>query len=103
MMWSANYRPRLVSRGRGMTARQFCSMSFLPIVERELRVSARRPATHGMRFFSVLAVTVFWLILMFSQRWSVIAQKGHQIFQSLGILALAFSTLAGTFLTADCL
>jgi ABC-type transport system involved in cytochrome c biogenesis permease component len=48
-------------------------------------------------------VVAFWFVLMGSQRWSTFPQKGHQIFHSLGILALAFSVLAGLFLTADCL
>src|SRR5881628_465284 len=79
-------------------------MTFLPIVERELRVAARRRGTHSMRFCVALAVLVVWLALILgSQRTMPPAQLGHQLFLALSILAFGFSLLAGVFLTADCL
>src|SRR5437667_86278 len=42
------------------------AMTFLPIVERELRVAARRAATHWMRFFAALAAMLIWLLLAWS-------------------------------------
>src|ERR1041385_8310692 len=79
-------------------------MTFLPIVERELRVAARRRGTQWMRFFAALAVLVVWLVLITgSQHTMPPAQLGHQLFLALSILAFGFCLLAGVFLTADCL
>jgi len=38
-------------------------MTFLPIVERELRVTARRPGTYWMRFAIACAVIGAWFLL----------------------------------------
>ena len=46
-------------------------MTFLPIVERELRAAGRRPATHWMRFFAALATLTVWLGLALSTPQSV--------------------------------
>ena len=37
-------------------------MTFLPIVERELRVAARRAATHWTRLCAALATLTIWLL-----------------------------------------
>ena len=37
-------------------------MTFLPIVERELRVAARRAATHWTRLCAALATLTLWLL-----------------------------------------
>ncbi|HEY2951585.1 MAG TPA: ABC transporter permease subunit [Verrucomicrobiae bacterium] len=79
-------------------------MTFLPIVERELRVAARRRGTHSMRFCVALAVLVVWLVLILgSQNSMPPAQLGHQLFMALSIATFGFCLLAGVFLTADCL
>jgi ABC-type transport system involved in cytochrome c biogenesis permease component len=79
-------------------------MSFLPIVERELRVASRRPATYWLRLFLALAVFVIWFFLLVLGQGSVpVVQRGQILFQAIGVIALAFSLLAGVFLTADCL
>src|SRR6266480_6365851 len=77
-------------------------MTFLPIVERELRVAARRRGTYLLRFLLALVALVFWFLLLVSARSSS-AEKGQILFMAIGIIALGFSLLAGVFLTADCL
>ena len=77
-------------------------MSFLPIVERELRVAARRISTHRMRCLLGLAVIVLWFLLLVSSTSSN-SEMGQIMFVAIGVLALAFGLLAGIFLTADCL
>lgn len=78
-------------------------MSVLPIVDRELRVTARRSGTYWMRFWAALAMLVLWLILLRQSRHVTAAEMGHHVLNALGILALVFSMLAGVFLTSDCL
>ena len=38
-------------------------MTFLPIVERELRVAARRPGTYWTRWFAAMGMISVWLVL----------------------------------------
>lgn len=78
------------------------AMSLLPIVERELRIAARRKSTYRMRWMLALAVVLLWFLLLVGSR-SSIAEKGQIMFVAVGVLALAFGLLAGIFLTADCL
>ena len=77
-------------------------MSFLPIVERELRVASRKPATFWVRVFLVLVTLIIWFLLM-GQSQSSNASLGQMLFIAIGILALSFCLFAGVFLTADCL
>jgi len=79
-------------------------MVLLPVVERELRVAARKRGTYWLRFFAALAVTLIWICLTIGARNGLpLAQLGHHLFNALGVLALGFCMLAGVFLTADCL
>ncbi len=78
-------------------------MTFLPVVARELTVTARRAATYWLRFWAALAVLAAWLFLLATAQHSTPAQLGQLLLNALGILALAFSLFAGVFLTADCL
>src|SRR5256714_2166981 len=78
-------------------------MTFLPIVERELRVSARRRSTYWLRFFLVLGALVLWFFLFVSSGNFAVSPRGKMLFVALGFLALGFGLLAGIFLTADCL
>lgn len=84
--------------------RQYPSrMTFLPIVERELRASARRPATHWLRFFAALAAIFIWGVVVTCVPRSVaVPQLSQILFLSTGLLALGFCLMAGVFLTADC-
>ena len=78
-------------------------MTFLPIVERELRVVARRPGTYWTRWFAALGMMLVWLLLAAANRRMPAAELSQLLFVSFGVLALGFCLLAGIFLTADCL
>jgi len=79
-------------------------MTFLPIVERGLRVAARQRGTFRTRLMVVGVLLVIWFSL------SVVApqsgrplDRARAIFNTITIMGLGFSMLAGMFLTADCL
>src|SRR5712671_637895 len=79
-------------------------MRLLPIVERELRVAARRRTTYALRLLAAaaaLAVTL-WLCLLptAGQPPTVL---GKTLFTALSIMAFAYSLLIGPFITADCI
>ena len=76
-------------------------MTFLPIVQRELRVAARRSSTYWFRFFAALAVLVVWIVLLLGTRQMSPAQLSQYIVTMLGSLMLGFCMMAGVFLTAD--
>src|SRR5438270_6085640 len=79
-------------------------MTFLPIVERELRVAARKRATYWSRSLTVLvalAIPVF--MLMFFGTVGGPAGVGANLFSALTNVAFFCCILAGVFLTADCL
>jgi ABC-type transport system involved in cytochrome c biogenesis permease component len=78
-------------------------VTFLPIVERELRISARRKGTHWLRFFAALLVITVVFILLLGSRRSSPPQLGRTIFEAVSVLAFGFSLVAGVFLTSDCL
>ena len=77
-------------------------MTFLPIVERELRVAARRPVTYRARLFAAAGVMLVWLLVGGSRQASA-AELSKTLFVAFGVIALGFCLLAGIFLTADCL
>lgn len=80
------------------------ALSVLPVVDRELRVAARQPATHWLRAAAALAITLVWLGLMLAhQPGGQQAQLGHNLIRALSLLAFGFTLVAGVFLTADCL
>jgi len=78
-------------------------MSFLPIVERELRVGARRSSTYWIRFGAALCILGIWLVLTMSSRTISTPALSQNLFSAFGVIALGFCLLAGIFLTADCL
>lgn len=77
-------------------------MTFLPIVDRQLRESSRRPATYRMRSLLALSALAIWFFLLIAGSNSGI-RKGMMLFIAIGVLALGFCLVAGIFLTADCL
>src|SRR5215204_2700353 len=77
-------------------------MALLPIVDRELRVAARRRGTYRFRVFAGLLAMALWLFLLFGVRSVPSARFGHHILFWMGGLVLGFSVLAGVFLTSDC-
>jgi hypothetical protein len=77
-------------------------MTFLPIVERELRTNARHRATHRMRLAAALFALVIWFAFFIFGNITT-TQRAQFIFGTIGVLSLGFAMLAGAFLTADCL
>ena len=80
-------------------------MTFLPIVERELRVAARRPGTYWVRFGVAgtllgLLAGFYGISVGFGLDW---LEGGQNLFLVLQWCALPFLTGFGVFLTADAL
>jgi ABC-type transport system involved in cytochrome c biogenesis permease component len=78
-------------------------VTFLPIVERELRVAARRPGTYWSRFGAGLGIMLVWQVLVAVSGRTATPQLSQGLFIAFGVMALGFCLLAGIFLTADCL
>lgn len=77
-------------------------MTFLPIVERELRVAARRKSTYRLRLFGTLAVLVItgFFLLMQSQSGMLGASIGSFLFKLLAWISFVFVCFTG-LLTSD--
>lgn len=87
--------------GRLMTQ---LSMTFLPIVDRELRVASRRRGTYSLRFWAAIAVIAIGFFLLLTASSSTPSfQIGKLMFRFQSTLAFGFCLLAGVFLTADTL
>ena len=79
-------------------------MTFLPIVERELRVASRKRSTHWFRFFAALLVVGVGFVILLGANRSVPGPRiGQQVFYAVSGMAIVFCALAGVFLTSDCL
>ncbi len=79
-------------------------MTFLPIVDRELRVAARLTATYRNRTITAGAVTgVAVLMLLFGSFSGVPSVIGGAMFRTLAFLTLLFCLFEGVRKTADCL
>ena len=78
-------------------------MTFLPIVERELRVASRRPGTYWMRAAVVLVVVVVsaWIFMVNPGARS--SEIGRILFHVLTAGAGFYCLFAGVRTTADCL
>jgi ABC-type transport system involved in cytochrome c biogenesis permease component len=78
-------------------------MTVLPIVDRELRVAARRRNTYWIRVVmaSVAIVIVAWILL--SEQFQSTQSLGQVMFTALSGFALVYCLLAGLRATADCL
>ena len=79
-------------------------MTFLPIVQRELRAASRRPSTHRIRFWTGLLAIGASLIA--SAAGTALPRAGSAIsplFAVQTVCAFGLSLLAGLFLTSDCL
>lgn len=77
-------------------------MTFLPVVERELRVAARRRGTYWGRLAAAglgWAVAA-WTLLAAS---SITAQNGALIFKVLAVLVFVYTAVAGLLATSNCL
>jgi ABC-type transport system involved in multi-copper enzyme maturation permease subunit len=81
-------------------------MTFLPIVERELRVAARRKGTYWSRLLAaLLALLIFTGFMTISEfgNQALGNQLGMILFGIFNWLSFAFVCAAGVFLTSDCL
>src|SRR5216683_2505310 len=79
-------------------------MTFLPIVERELRVAARRKSTFWTRMAVVLVAVIIAGFAMMTTRFSPFpVNAGHMIFSALSGLAFVYCLLGGILKTTDCL
>jgi len=79
-------------------------MTFLPIVERELRLAARQSRTRQLRVASaLLAVLVVGLAMVFSEADTGRAAVGSIVFRVLTTVLFVYASLSGVWLTADCL
>ena len=79
-------------------------MTLLPIVERELRVAARRRGTYRMRLSAALvAIALFGWTLLAMLRTVPSAMHGRYLFRALFGFAFVYCLFIGARLTADCL
>src|SRR6266567_1938766 len=79
-------------------------MTFLPIVERELRVAARRKNTFWTRMAAALAAVLIagWALLT-TGFFPFPVNAGQMMFSALSGLAFAYCLLGGILKTTDCL
>ena len=80
-------------------------MSFLPIVQRELRVSARRKSTWYVRAAAAMLGMVigFFMLMLTLLPGPAGTGFGHHMLTVLSWYALLMALLAGIFLASDCL
>src|SRR5439155_17755356 len=81
-------------------------VSFLPVVERELRVAARKRSTFWLRIVAALVALVFgsgFLLLTKVGLGFGTVSLGRGLFAVLTWLCLAAALAAGLFFTSDCL
>jgi len=77
-------------------------MVILPIVERELRVAARRRSAFWTRLIAAgVAIGLGAWTVWFGEGWSSSASLGGSLFTGLSLLAFVFCWLAGPIFTAD--
>ncbi len=78
-------------------------MTFLPIVERELRVASRRRGTHGMRMKITAAATLAVVVCFFIGQVTPALSFGFCLFWGLSGMCMIYALAAGRLMTADCL
>ena len=80
-------------------------MTFLPIVDRELRVAARKRSTFWLRVVAALVSIIIGSALMLLARFGAFGTVtlGGVLFGILTYLALGAALSAGLFFTSDCL
>ncbi|MFO1511850.1 MAG: ABC transporter permease [Verrucomicrobiota bacterium] len=78
-------------------------MSFLPIVERELRVAARRRGTYWLRLLVAFGLVLVATWIFLASRNEPQHQIGQMIFYTLTGGLMLYCLLAGLRSTADCL
>ncbi len=78
-------------------------MTFLPIVDRELRVASRKRATFWMRSGMGLAAIAVGAIIQMDASSATTAYLGQRLFRWLTWIGFVYCLLAGRRSTADCL
>src|ERR1700710_828643 len=79
-------------------------MTFLPMVERELRIAARLTVTYGNRTLTVAVISfVAGVMLLFGFFFRFRCEVGRNMFWTLTYLTMIFCLLEGVRKTADCL
>src|SRR5262245_5828924 len=79
-------------------------MTFLPIVERELRVRARLRSTYQFRLFAATgSIVVAGFLLLAVQASSTAGRMGEIMFQVLAWVSFLYCLTEGARNTADCL
>src|SRR3954471_23550708 len=80
-------------------------MTFLPVLERELRVAARKRSTFWFRVVAaIVAVIIGAMVLaLYKAAGTSMATIGGTLFAALGWMALFAALFCGLFFTADCL
>ena len=77
-------------------------MTFLPVVERELRVASRQRLTYWARFYAVLlALIVFVWIWLATGPNAAPADRSANLFLGISIVAFVYSLFSGVLVTAD--
>ncbi|MBA4150507.1 MAG: ABC transporter permease subunit [Verrucomicrobia bacterium] len=78
-------------------------MTFLPIVERELRVASRKRGTHWMRIGGAIGALIIggWIMMMMHSLPS--QYLGKTLFITLSSVTFIFAAITGIRLTSDCL
>lgn len=78
-------------------------MTFLPIVERELRVASRRRGTYWLRLLVAFALVLIAAFIFLAAKSEPQHQIGRMIFYTLTGGLMLYCLLAGARSTADCL
>ena len=79
-------------------------MTFLPIVQRELKVAAKRPATRRVRFWtSAFAIIITLFLFLLIELSSARSRVGASLFGIIRWYAFGLCLLSGVFLTAGCI
>lgn len=75
-------------------------MNSLPVIQRELRVQARRPGTHWLRVgIAGVGLMGFAALVFFSEVPD--PQRGKQLYLAIALFGFAYALIAGVLLTAD--
>ena len=80
-------------------------MNVLPIVEREMRINARRPATYYKRCLTaaLAAITAITLLYAGFARLLTPGSAGQGLFQAMAAVGFIYAIFEGAILTADSL
>ena len=79
------------------------AMTFLPIVERELRVAARRKSTYGTRMSAAVAATIFggYALFIYSRMGGMFG-GGRMVFSTVSGFAFIYCLFVGVRNACDC-